>query len=99
MMHKNNLPGYLSRVLKEDCIKIKIKYTIFQGEIIWANEHDKDLEIRSIKKLINTNNYAEKTWCTYPVSRRWWHESKQLYVDEGILKHSNNLKACPRDLL
>jgi hypothetical protein len=90
----NFLPDFLSRVFKPD-LETRVNFLKVSSSIDWIREQQKDLELKEVIKLVDANDYTEKKWLSITNGRRWWHECKQLYIDDGILKHSQNLIVCP----
>jgi hypothetical protein len=91
---ENFLPDFLSRSFEPE---VELNHIELKSSIDWIVEQANDEEINRIIKLIQSN--ADDTeWFKVKNGSRWKSEKRELYLSEGVLKHSNDKIVCPQHL-
>ena len=94
---QNFLADFLSRSFTPDSKEMEVKLTEVQSSINLVAEQSKDPEIVSIISGLSNNNIDTK-WTSLPNGSRWLLEHRNLYVDDGVLKHSSNRVVVPQHM-
>ena len=92
----NFLPDFLSRAFP-DPPSLQANFMKLQSTINWHREQQKDREIRDVIQLV-LGNGNENEWSGVSNGRRWFHERRQLYVFNNILRHGPNRIVCPQHM-
>jgi transposase InsO family protein len=91
---ENFLPDFLSRSFEPE---IEINNIELKSSIDWITEQANDEEISQIIKVIQSNS-DDTEWLKVKNGSRWIREKRELYLSEGVLKHSNDKLVCPQRL-
>lgn len=96
--NQNHLPDFLSRVYDYETKSIKANMVHMESALNWQEEQNKDPVLRNVIKLLEDDKEDDKSWQGLDNWRRWYSERRNLYLCNGVLKHSNNKIVVPENL-
>lgn len=91
---KNVLPDFLSRAFVQETKEVQVHLIQVQSSIDWQVEQLNDGTLAKIINLVR-NNAVSSNWNDLYDSKRWLRERKNLYLDDGVLKHGSDKIVCP----
>ena len=81
----NMLPDFLSRSFES--VDSELNNIELQSIINWEKEQSLDSNLQQIINLVKSNP-IESEWLKIQDGKRWVRERKNLFLSNGILKHS-----------